>query len=75
MGQEIELKLTLDEKALAQLPTSAPFAHVEFSSTAPKKLKATYFDSTANALRQKGVILRLRDEDGRLIQTLSLIHI
>ena len=71
MGQEIELKLTLDEKALARLPACEPFAHVEFSSTAPKKLRATYFDSPANTLRQKGVVLRLRDEDGRLIQTLK----
>ncbi|MDF1848638.1 MAG: CHAD domain-containing protein [Parvibaculaceae bacterium] len=71
MGQEIELKLTLDEKALARLPACEPFAHVEFSPTAPKKLRATYFDSAANTLRQKGVVLRLRDEDGRLIQTLK----
>eukprot|EP00435_Cladocopium_sp_Y103_P077911 s1_g1650.t1 len=71
VGQEIELKLTLDEKALAELPTCAPFAQAEFASDEPKKLKATYFDSAANALRQKGVVLRLRDEDGRLIQTLK----
>lgn len=71
MGQEIELKLTLDEKALAQLPGCEPFADADFASKGTKKLKATYFDSPANALRQKGVVLRLRDEDGRLIQTLK----
>ncbi len=71
MGHEIELKLTLDEKALAELPACEPFAHADFASKSPKKLKATYFDSAANTLRQKGVVLRLRDEDGRLIQTLK----
>ncbi len=71
MGQEIELKLTLDEKALADLPACAPFAHAEFASDEPKKLKATYFDNSGNALRRKGVVLRLRDEDGCLIQTLK----
>jgi len=71
VGQEIELKLTLDEKALADLPACGPFAHVEFAASPPKKLRATYFDNATNALRQKGVVLRLRDEDGRLIQTLK----
>jgi len=71
VGHEIELKLTLDEKALAALPACGPFAHVEFAAAPPKKLKATYFDNSHNALRQKGVVLRLRDEDGKLIQTLK----
>jgi inorganic triphosphatase YgiF len=71
VGQEIELKLTLDEKALADLPACGPFAQVEFAAAPPIKLRATYFDNSHNALRQKGVVLRLRDEGGRLIQTLK----
>jgi inorganic triphosphatase YgiF len=71
VGQEIELKLTLDDADLARVPTLPLFAQVDFGAKPPQKLKATYFDSATSVLRQNGIVLRLRDEDGRRVQTLK----
>lgn len=71
MAQEIELKLTLEEDDLARVPATPPFTKVDFNALPPKKLRATYFDTPASDLRRNGIVLRLRDENGRLVQTLK----
>ncbi|MEQ9146216.1 MAG: CYTH and CHAD domain-containing protein [Parvibaculaceae bacterium] len=71
MGHELELKLSLDEAEMDRLPACGRLAQADFGTGEPRKLKATYFDNEANALRRRGVMLRLRNEDGRLIQTLK----
>jgi len=71
VSQEIELKLTVDEAGLARVPKTGPFAQVDFHAHVPRHLKAIYFDTETNTLRLNGIVLRLRDENGRLVQTLK----
>lgn len=66
MGREVELKLELDGDAsmLAAL----------FGEGRAKRLDATYFDTTEQALRGMDASLRLRRSGGEMVQTLKLGH-
>jgi triphosphatase len=57
-GQEIEIKFRADAAGLARL-LSAPLIKAA-NDLQTENLKATYFDTPSNALRKKGIILRIR---------------
>lgn len=68
MSQEIELKLAVEQASLAALP-----AHPLLASGAegPRRLCNTYFDTPDGALEKARVALRIRQVDGRCLQTLK----
>lgn len=69
-AREIELKLDLDPAHLA-----ACLAHpVLARSWKKRRLTATYFDTPDQALRAKGLSLRVRREGRRWVQTLKAGH-
>lgn len=75
MGQETELKFVGPEEAVARLrasPALLAFSRVEHART--RALKATYFDTDDLALRKAGYVLRVRDEGGRIVQTVKTVN-
>ena len=65
---EIELKLAAAAADLAAL-TRALVAMAPGAVTVRRTLVATYFDTPDLALKQAGSILRVRNEEGRFVQT------
>src|SRR5271169_3755141 len=65
---EVELKLAAAAADLAAL-TRALVAMTPGAVAVRRTLVATYFDTPDLALKQAGSILRVRDEDGRFVQT------
>lgn len=68
--REIELKLELDPAA------AASFRHRAIADLGPPRkqaprLTSTYFDTRKQALRRRGLSLRVREGDGRRVQTLK----
>ena len=67
---EIELKLSSSPEQLEKVrQTLESMAHV--SRPAASTLVAVYYDSEKRKLHQQGFSLRVRDEDGRQVQTLK----
>jgi inorganic triphosphatase YgiF len=66
-GREVEIKLAFDPASAARLA-----AH-PLLSAAPQKqdLVSVYFDTPRETLRKAGVYLRIRDIDGRRVQTVK----
>ena len=56
--QEIEIKFRTDAAGLARLLDAPLIKTADDLQT--ENLKATYFDTPSNALRKKGIILRIR---------------
>ena len=66
--REIELKLEFDHAYLARIR-----AHPLLAATASqqKTLRTTYYDTADLVLRKAGVSLRVRDTNGRFVQTIK----
>jgi triphosphatase len=66
--REIELKLEFDHADVARI-----HAHPLLAATASKQktLHTTYYDTTDLVLRKAGVSLRVRDSEGRIVQTIK----
>ena len=60
-GQEIEIKFRTDAAGIARLLDTPLIKTADNLQT--ENLKATYFDTPENALRKKGIILRIRKSD------------
>lgn len=74
MGQEIELKFVGPEDALARLRDSPVLKRLAARRRAKtRELKAIYFDTDDFALRDAGVVLRVRDEGSGFVQTVKTI--
>ncbi|MEQ9518960.1 MAG: CHAD domain-containing protein [Parvibaculum sp.] len=71
MGRETELKLLLSPEALQHLQRTPSLLGGSLEPARTRTLRATYFDSKTRSLRQLGIMLRLRKEDGVLIQTVK----
>jgi triphosphatase len=70
-SREIELKLELDDPdQLARLLDQPALAR-PVDACRDQRLHAVYFDTPDQALRAKGLSLRVRESDGRWIQTLK----
>ena len=64
--REIELKLEIDPADLARL-----HAHPLLGDGTQRTLRSTYYDTSDFVLRQAGVSLRVRESDGRFVQTIK----
>jgi triphosphatase len=65
--REIELKLEIDPADLARL-----HAHPLFATDGTQRtLSSTYYDTSDFVLRKAGVSLRVRESDGRFVQTIK----
>jgi triphosphatase len=66
--QEYELKLTLTPTALEELAKSPLLATI---AQKPKStmLRSVYFDTPDFSLRKKGLVLRIRHDGSRSVQT------
>jgi len=68
-GQEIEIKFRTDAAGLARL-LDAPLLKTA-GELQTETLKATYFDTPSHALREKGIILRMR-KSGEAVPVLGM---
>jgi len=66
LGQEIELKFLCEPADLDAVLAAAPGEGAQI-----QRLNATYFDTPDQLLAKARISLRLRDEDGRRVQTLK----
>jgi triphosphatase len=70
MSTEVELKLAARPAELPELKR-ALVAMAPGSVTAQEKLISTYYDTPERALQRQGLTLRVREQRGRLIQTVK----
>ncbi|GAB4534540.1 MAG: inorganic triphosphatase [Parvularculaceae bacterium] len=68
---EIELKLRVAPEALPRLRRSRMLHRMLGGARSRERLIATYFDTPDERLRKMGVSLRLREENGALVQTVK----
>src|SRR5215471_21375870 len=69
--REIELKLEVPIRALPRLAGSALLKGAGGSGRELTNIKSVYFDTEALDLRQRGLSLRVRQIDGRHVQTVK----
>lgn len=68
---ELELKLRVAPEALPRLRRSRMLHRMLGGARSRERLIATYFDTPGERLRKMGVSLRLREENGALVQTVK----
>ena len=74
MGQETELKFIGPEDAMARLRDSPVLKRLAGRRRAKtRELTAVYFDTDDFALREAGVVLRVRDEGNGFVQTVKTL--
>ena len=66
-SREIELKFALPRERAEALLSEFP----DLARAAPRPLSSVYFDTEKRSLRRAGLALRVRQEDGRFVQTLK----
>src|SRR5262245_42567725 len=69
--REIELKLDVPIDSLPRLTRSALLKGAAASQPKPVSVVSVYFDTDKLALRNKGLSLRVRRVNGRLVQTVK----
>ncbi|NVK39642.1 MAG: CYTH domain-containing protein [Oceanospirillaceae bacterium] len=70
MAREIELKLSLAEEGVSAL-RALPLLASEADFRGTSRLHNRYFDTASQALAANRVALRIREDDGRFVQTLK----
>ena len=68
---ELELKFEMDVGELKALQASAAHCAELISEPVSCKLRSIYFDTSDHSLRAAGVALRVRDVEGRWVQTVK----
>lgn len=71
-SREVELKFALSAMDAARLPAQPPWDAAGFKAT--RRLRSIYFDTPDRALQQSGFSLRIREEDGKRIQTVKTMN-
>lgn len=70
--QEIELKLTTDPKSLAKLLSVVlKLEGADKKSRKTTRIVSTYFDTEDRRMRRRGLTLRVRDKNGKRVQTVK----
>ncbi|MCI4662815.1 MAG: CYTH and CHAD domain-containing protein [Neomegalonema sp.] len=70
-GREYELKIALSPIALSQLALGPALRLYQVSEPKTRALRSVYFDTPHHGLRQERIALRLRQVDGRWVQTVK----
>lgn len=70
-ASELELKLRVAPEALPRLRRSRILQRLQSGARSTERLIATYYDTPDECLRRMGISLRLRDEDGVLVQAIK----
>ncbi|HZP09612.1 CHAD domain-containing protein [Methyloceanibacter sp.] len=70
-GKEIELKLELDPTDAFQVKSDPLLASKTLGAPVEQRLVSTYFDTPNHALAKAGVFLRVRESEGRYVQTVK----
>lgn len=70
MNIEVEIKLAIDDTAILQLQQH-PLLQRTMTPPSQSQLISTYFDTPTKQLRKAGFALRIRENDGALVQTLK----
>ena len=71
---EIEIKLGLPPSLVAQVEDMMPLLCGVADRVETKCLVSTYFDTRKCKLREAGISLRIREDNGRYIQTVKTEH-
>lgn len=70
--QEVELKLTTDPKSLAKLLSVAlKLEGADKKSRKTARIVSTYFDTEDRRMRRRGLTLRVRQKNGKRVQTVK----
>src|SRR5262245_17113085 len=72
-GSEFELKFRVSPTAARGLRQHVPIPHARKIGEMPERLRSIYFDTPNLQLRRRGVELRVRHVNGRIIQTVKAI--
>lgn len=72
--KEIELKLELDPADAPRIKSNRLLAAESLGQAAEEHLVSTYFDTPDHALSKAGVFLRVREKDGRYLQTVKAMQ-
>lgn len=70
-AREVELKLAVRGDAFARLSMTPPLLDASASPVTTVAMEAAYYDTPDLQLHRKGLSLRVRNEDGKFIQTLK----
>ena len=74
MPKEIELKLDLDPADAQRIKSNRLLAAESLGRPEEQHLVSTYFDTPDLALSKAGVFLRVREKDGRYLQTVKAMQ-
>ena len=74
MQKEIELKLELDPTDAPRIKSARLLTAESLGRAEEEHLVSTYFDTPDHALSKAGVFLRVREKDGRYLQTVKAMQ-